>query len=79
MTILISEEDGAGWTAVYRGVVSQSGEDLPVLEQKIPMWLADYLLLSKVAPVPIAKISFILLPYPARGPGEAQLPELLNT
>jgi WD repeat-containing protein 48 len=78
MTVLISEEDGAGWTAVYRGVAARTGEDLDALEQELPSWLADFLLVNKVPPVPVAKISFVLLPYPARD-GQDQLPELLNT
>jgi WD repeat-containing protein 48 len=49
------------------------------LEEAMPMWLIEYLLMDKVptfaAP---AKVSFVLLPWPTKNP-EEQLPELLNT
>ena len=42
------------------------------------MWLLEYLLTNKVPTLPISKVGFVLLPYPARK-GAEQLPDLLNT
>ncbi|KAI0067430.1 WD40 repeat-like protein [Artomyces pyxidatus] len=77
--ITISEEVSSGWKVIYRGTVSSTGPDSYVLEETMPMWLLEYLLLSKAPPITITKIGFVLLPYPSKEPGEEQLPELLNT
>ncbi|KAJ3523495.1 hypothetical protein NM688_g8721 [Phlebia brevispora] len=45
----------------------------------MPLWLLEYLLVNRIPPIPTVKISFVLLPFPTRGPHEEQLPELLNT
>jgi WD repeat-containing protein 48 len=42
------------------------------------MWLLEYLFTNRVPNVPVIKVGFVLLPYPARR-GEEQLPDLLNT
>lgn len=44
----------------------------------MPVWLLEYLLTNKVPAVPITKVGFVLLAYPAKN-GEEQLPDLLNT
>lgn len=49
------------------------------LEEIMPMWLLECLLVNKIPPVPVTKISFVLLPYPNKDPDGEQLPELLNT
>lgn len=78
IVIHISEETPFGWTAVYRGTVGVTGLDAQTLEETMPMWLLEYLLTNKVPIVPITKVGFVLLPYPARK-GAEQLPDLLNT
>jgi len=76
--IIIAEEATSGWTTLYRGQVSSTGADMHVLEDVMPMWLLEYLLVNRVPAVPLNKISFVLLPFPAKDPRD-QLPELLNT
>lgn len=76
--IYISEETSFGWSTAYRGTVRTTGRDTRVLEGTMPMWLLDYLLISRVPPVPVIKVGFVLHPYPVRR-GEEQLPDLLNT
>ena len=76
--IYISEETPFGWTTAYRGTVGTTGLDVRDLEETMPMWLLEYLLTNKVPIVPITKVGFVLLPYPARK-GAEQLPDLLNT
>jgi len=78
VVIHISEETPFGWTTVYRGTVGTTGLDARVLEETVPMWLLEYLLTNRVPTVPITKVGFVLLPYPARR-GAEQLPDLLNT
>lgn len=77
--LLISEEALSGWTTLYRGHVSSTGGDMHALEEIMPMWLLECLLVNKIPPVPVTKISFVLLPYPNKDPDGEQLPELLNT
>jgi WD repeat-containing protein 48 len=76
ISLLISEEDYPGWKTIYRGAVASTWTDVPALEDAMPMWLLEYLLMNKVPPVPITKVSFVLLPWPHDG---EPLPELLNT
>ena len=76
--IYISEETSFGWTTAYRGTVGSTMLDARALEETMPMWLLEYLLTNRVPLVPVTKLGFVLLPYPARK-GEEQLPELLNT
>lgn len=76
ITLLISEEDYAGWRIIYRGAVASTWSDLLALEDAMPMWLLEYLLTNKCPAIPIQKISFVLLPWPH---DEDPLPELLNT
>ena len=45
----------------------------------MPFWLLEYLLVTKIPPIPTVKVSFVLLPYKSKDPSEEQLPELLNT
>jgi WD repeat-containing protein 48 len=64
---------------VYRGSVAHTKHDVQILEEVMPMWLIEYLLINKMpalsAPI---KISFVLMPWPTKDP-EERLPELLNT
>ena len=76
-SILISEEAPSGWHTLYRGSVSSTATDTRQLEESMPMWLLECLLLNKVPTIPITKISFVLLPY--KEPEGETLPELLNT
>ena len=67
---------------IYRGTVGNTGADAVLLEDTMPPWLLEYLLINKAPPVPVVKVSFILLPWPVP-PGlqdewGPQLPELLN-
>ncbi|KAF5335676.1 hypothetical protein D9611_009691 [Ephemerocybe angulata] len=77
--VLITEEAAPAYRVVYRGHVASIHHDTAALEEVMPMWLAEYLLLSKVPPsAPLAKFSFILLPW-NKDPDVEPLPELLNT
>ncbi|TFK51249.1 WD40 repeat-like protein [Heliocybe sulcata] len=78
-SLIISEETASGWKALYKGTVASTGSDVKALEEAMPIWLIEYLLANRVAPIPVHKVSFVLLPYPARSPDEEKLPELLNT
>lgn len=78
-TILISEEGSPSYTVVYRGPASSCQESVETLEKVMPMWLAEYLLLNQVPPIPPpAKLSFVLVPW-NKDPDVEPLPELLNT
>ncbi|EGN97348.1 hypothetical protein SERLA73DRAFT_169707 [Serpula lacrymans var. lacrymans S7.3] len=79
ISIIISDEAYPGWRTVYRGNVSSTSADVYTLEETIPMWLLEYLLLNKVSSTPPVKVSFVLLPWPKHDPDGEQLPELLNT
>jgi len=72
--ILVAEERAPGWAIVYRGMVSSAGttEDSAALEDALPVWLLEYLLLGRTPQVPVVKVQFALLP------GEESLPELVN-
>ena len=78
ITLLISEEASPSWTTLYRGTVSSAYHDMHALEEAMPTWLLEYLLLNQ-ASVPQNKLSFILLPWANKDPDGEQLPELLNT
>ncbi|KAF8493727.1 WD40 repeat-like protein [Russula emetica] len=72
--LLVAEERAPGWAIVYRGTVTSAGttEDLTALEDALPVWLLEYLLLGRTPQVAIVKVQFALLP------GEESLPELVN-
>jgi WD repeat-containing protein 48 len=72
--LLVAEERAPGWSIVYRGTVASAGTtgDVTVLEDAIPVWLLEYLLLGRTPPVAVVKVQFALLP------GEESLPELVN-
>ena len=77
--VLISEEAAPAYRVVYRGHVTSMHHDLATLEDVMPLWLAEYLLLNKIPPAaPPTKLSFILLPW-NKDPDVEPLPELLNT
>ncbi|KAJ7091399.1 hypothetical protein B0H15DRAFT_835950 [Mycena belliarum] len=79
IVLLLEEEAPPGFTTVYRGTVGSTAADTHALEDALPLWLAEYLLLNRM-PTPPAqvKISFVLLPWGGKD-GEDPLPELLNT
>ena len=77
--ILISEESASGWVTIYRGQAASTGHDARLLEEVMPFWLLEYLLINKIPPIPTVKVSFVLLPCRSKDPSEEQLPELLNT
>ncbi|KAH9958413.1 hypothetical protein BC827DRAFT_1219400 [Russula dissimulans] len=72
--LLVAEERAHGWATVYRGTVASAGSavDVAALEDVMPVWLLEYLLLARAPQVAIVKIQFALLP------GEDTLPELVN-
>lgn len=77
-TLLISEEASPNYSIIYRGTVSTTHNDIDALEEAIPMWLAEYLLLNQTPSlVPLAKLSFALLPWNKDHDVEL-LPELLT-
>ena len=78
-TILISEEGSPSYTVLYRSLASGCHDNIEALENAMPLWLAEYLLLnqSPVMPPPI-KVSFVLVPWNKDQDAEP-LPELLNT
>ncbi|KIY47740.1 WD40 repeat-like protein, partial [Fistulina hepatica ATCC 64428] len=79
IVVFLSEEAEPSYHVTYRGLASQIHRDTPLLEEVMPMWLLEYLLLNVTrAPAP-AKLSFILTPCVPQHPDEEQLPELLNT
>ncbi|KAI0052794.1 WD40 repeat-like protein [Auriscalpium vulgare] len=77
--LIMSEEVPSGWRVIYRGTVHSASQDIHTLEETMPMWLLEYLLLSKAPAVTVTKIGFVLLPYQSKDPGDEKLPELLNT
>ena len=58
-----SSADAGSWEAVYRGLVSCTGDDTEVLEQTAPMWLLDCLLSNHVNARDPVKLSFTLTPW----------------
>ncbi|TFK19214.1 WD40 repeat-like protein [Coprinopsis marcescibilis] len=77
--VLISEEATPSYRTLYRGHVVNTHHDTGLLEDSMPMWLAEYLLLNKLPPMPpTIKLSFVLLPW-NKDPDVEPLPELLNS
>ncbi|SPO25251.1 uncharacterized protein UTRI_02633_B [Ustilago trichophora] len=58
-----SSADAGSWEAVYRGLVSCTGDDTEILEQTAPMWLLDCLLNNHVNAREPVKLSFTLTPW----------------
>lgn len=58
-----SSADAGSWEAVYRGLVSCTGDDTEVLEQTSPMWLLECLLNNHVNARDPVKLSFTLSPW----------------
>lgn len=77
--LYISEEALPSFTTVYRGTAGSVRHDVQALEKAMPLWLLEYLLLNKLPPPPPPhpKLTFMLVPWPAKDAEEA-LPELLN-
>ncbi|KZT41061.1 WD40 repeat-like protein [Sistotremastrum suecicum HHB10207 ss-3] len=61
--IVISDESSSGTTSFYRGLVSSTGDDAQLLEEVMPLWLLECLLLNKTPPPPVVKLGFVLLPW----------------
>jgi len=66
---------------MYRGTVASAGttDDVETLEDTLPVWLLEYLLLGRAPQVGVVKIGFVLLPMQSGVPGDEILPELVNT
>ena len=79
MPVMVQEEASPDWTVVYFGSVSSTGADVRALEEALPVWLLEFLLLGKAPAPPVTKIGFVLLPYQSKEPDAERLPELLNT
>ena len=79
--LLVAEERAHGWAIVYRGTVASVGnaDDVETLEDAMPIWLLEYLLLGRTPQVAVVKIGFVLIPIQSGLPGEEALPELVNT
>ena len=79
--MLVAEERAHGWAIVYRGTVASVGnaDDVETLEDAMPVWLLEYLLLGRTPQVAVVKIGFVLIPIQSGLPGEEALPELVNT
>ncbi|KAI9457236.1 WD40 repeat-like protein [Lactarius psammicola] len=79
--LLVAEERAHGWAIVYRGTVASAGtiDDVETLEDAMPVWLLEYLLLGRAPQVGVVKIGFVLLPLQSGVPGDEVLPELVNT
>ena len=80
VSVIISEVNSYGPMTVYRNLIGLVGQDAQLLEETMPEWLLEYLLMNKAPPVPVTKVSFVLLPVQlaeGQDPKE-QLPELLN-
>ncbi|TFY76938.1 hypothetical protein EWM64_g7075 [Hericium alpestre] len=76
--LAISEEASPSWNTLYRGTVASTAADMHALEETIPMWLMEYVLLNKATVAPITKLGFVLLPWHTKDPDAEKLPELLN-
>ncbi|KAF9552075.1 WD40 repeat-like protein [Agrocybe pediades] len=78
--IIISEEAQPSNVIVYRRNVSDVHHDVETLEEAMPMWLAECLLLDQIPTTSssTAKLSFVLMPW-NKDPDMEPLPELLNT
>ncbi|KAJ7898425.1 hypothetical protein B0H13DRAFT_2234296 [Mycena leptocephala] len=76
--LLLEEEAAPGFTTVYRGTVGSTAADVHVLEEAMPLWLVEYLLLHRMPSTPPQiKISFVLLPWVTKDSSEEQLPSCL--
>ncbi|KAF7309790.1 WD-REPEATS-REGION domain-containing protein [Mycena indigotica] len=81
ITTLFSGSTNTGPT-IYRGTVGSTGSsgDIHALEEAMPLWLLEYLLLHRMPSTPPqVKLSFVLLPWIDKDNQDDQLPELLNT
>ena len=70
--LLIAEERAPGWAIMYRGTIASAGTtgDVTALEDAMPVWLLEYLLLGRSQPMASVKLWFALVPVPNGGPGE---------
>ncbi len=62
-----SSADAGSWEAVYRGLVSCTGDDAEVLERTAPLWLLECLLNNGVVAREPVKLSFTLTPWRPAG------------
>ena len=72
IALLISEERAPGWAIVYRGTIASAGtaDDAAVLEDTMPVWLLEYLLLGRAPQMASVKLWFAVVPMPNGGAGE---------
>jgi WD repeat-containing protein 48 len=78
-TILVSEEGTPSHNISFRGLVSDCHKQVKALEEAMPLWLVEYLLLNQTPTMATPpKISFVLVPW-NKDPGIERLSELLNT
>jgi WD repeat-containing protein 48 len=72
IALLIAEERAPGWAIVYRGTIASAGTtgDVAVLEDAMPVWLLEFLLLGRSPQVPSIKLWFTLAPMPNGAAGE---------
>lgn len=76
MSLLISEEatSGSGWRILYCGQVASTRQDVRVLEEVMPFWLLEYLLVNKIPYASTVKISCVLLPWKSKDSNEERCP-----
>ncbi|THH05585.1 hypothetical protein EW145_g4683 [Phellinidium pouzarii] len=83
VSIIVSEDLSSGWMPMYRGSVGTTAADIHILEDALPEWILEFLLMSKAPVAPVTKMSFVLLPVQiplnARAEYGDTLPELLNS
>lgn len=81
-TVLIAEEGTPSFNVLWRGNAGTTHLDVQTLEETMPMWLMDYLLINKMPgnsnTSTLPKLSFVLMPW-NKDPDVEPLPELLNT
>ena len=78
-TILISEEGTPSHSIIYRGLALDCHKQVKALEEAMPLWLVEYLLLNQMPTMATPpKIGFVLVPW-NKDPGIERLPELLDT
>lgn len=77
--VVISEEAAPSPRTLYRGHIASTQYDVKALDEAVPLWLAECLLLNRLPPMaPQPKISFVLLPW-NKDPDVEPLPEMLNS
>ncbi|KAF3935545.1 hypothetical protein ABW19_dt0202177 [Dactylella cylindrospora] len=75
MVLIIQEDspDSGGVKDLYRGTVGEVGREADELEKVMPGWVADAILLNKVPPKEVVKVSFVLFPWKDKLPSTAEV------